>query len=104
MDAMDELPVACTLSPAEFESARGDLLPSLATMVLEWQERPNGLALRFDAAPGRVAAISRTIDRERQCCRFLRFQLTAEPDGGPLWLEVTGPPGTLEFLREVLGR
>ena len=100
---MDELPIACTLSPAEFESARGDLLPSLATVAREWQDRPNGLALRFDATPGRVAEIARTIDRERQCCRFLRFQLTIEPDGGPLWLEVTGPPGTFEFLREVLG-
>src|SRR5919108_2239606 len=69
--AMDQLPIACTLSPAEFESARGDLLPSLATIAREWQERPNGLALRFDSAPERGATIARTIDRERQCCRFL---------------------------------
>ncbi len=39
-----------------------------------------------------------TIAAERRCCRFLQFVLTMEPDEGPVWLEVTGPPGTAEFL------
>jgi hypothetical protein len=38
------------------------------------------------------------INAERQCCRFLRFQLTVEPDEGPLILDLTGPPGTRDFL------
>jgi hypothetical protein len=28
----------------------------------------------------------------------LRFDLTIEPDGGPIWLELAGPPRTREFL------
>jgi hypothetical protein len=44
------------------------------------------------------------IDAERQCCRFLRFQLTVEPDLGPMWLEVAGPPGTADFLTDLLGK
>ena len=101
---MADLPIACALSPAEYQARQADLLPALAAAAREWQERPNGLALRFDTAPERVAAIARMIDRERQCCRFLRFQLVVEPDEGPLWLEVTGPPGTRELLKEILGR
>ncbi len=28
----------------------------------------------------------------------LRFEFTLEPDGGPIWLPLTGPAGTAEFL------
>jgi hypothetical protein len=45
-----------------------------------------------------LTAIAQTIDAERQCCRFLTFTVTVEPDGGPISLAVTGPPGTREFL------
>ncbi len=39
---------------------------------------------------------------ERQCCRFLRFAVAAERDGGPISLEVTGPPGTAQFLEQLV--
>ena len=42
------------------------------------------------------------IEAERACCRFLKFGLTLEPDGGPLVMEVTGPEGTQEFLLSVV--
>jgi hypothetical protein len=42
------------------------------------------------------------IETERQCCRFLRFQLTVESDEHTIWLEFTGPPGTREFLAGML--
>jgi hypothetical protein len=35
---------------------------------------------------------------ERQCCRFLRFAVTVEPDHGPITVYLTGPAGTREFL------
>ena len=42
--------------------------------------------------------IAQAIDAERQCCRFVRFTLTVEPDEGPITLDLTGPPGSREFL------
>ena len=42
------------------------------------------------------------LDAERQCCRFLRFRLTVEPNLGPIVLELSGPPGTEEFLASLL--
>jgi hypothetical protein len=42
------------------------------------------------------------VDIERQCCRFLRFQLTIEPGADSIVLEVTGPEGTREFLDGML--
>jgi len=32
----------------------------------------------------------------------LRFDFTIEPDGGLMWLELAGPPGTREFLSALL--
>ena len=45
-----------------------------------------------------MTALATMIDAERHCCRFLRFQVTPEPGEGPVCLEITGPPGTSEFL------
>ena len=59
---------------------------------------PEGYRLRFAAMDDILPAIARTVDAERQCCRFLRFHVTVEPDGGPIWLDMTGPVGTGEFL------
>jgi hypothetical protein len=35
-------------------------------------------------------------------CRFLRFTITVEPDEGAVILDLTGPPGTREFVAALL--
>ena len=45
-----------------------------------------------------IASVNET---ERQCCRFLTSRVTVEADGGPNWLDVYGPAGTMEFLAGV---
>jgi Cd2+/Zn2+-exporting ATPase len=59
---------------------------------------------RFEFAPSAqvLSALVGVVDAERQCCRFLRFQVTVEPNGGPIRLDVTGPAGTQEFLGDLL--
>jgi hypothetical protein len=59
---------------------------------------PDGLRLRFPASAETLAAIVSAVEAERHCCRFLRFTITVEPGGGPILLELNGPPGTREFL------
>jgi hypothetical protein len=71
---MPDLPIACALDAAQLKELRGGLLPGLL-----------------------VGAEQRST-----VCRFLRFAVVAEPDGGPVFLEVTGPPGTAEFLDQLL--
>ena len=62
---------------------------------------PDGLRLTFDPATQPLSTIARAVEAERQCCRFLRFAITVEPDGGPIMLELSGPPGTREFVAAV---
>lgn len=95
---MKELPIACTLTPREMAARTSTLLPGLLSRAREFQDLPEGVRIRFDATTETLHQIVAVIDAERQCCRFLQFQLTVEPDGGPLWLDVSGPPGTKDFL------
>jgi hypothetical protein len=95
---MADLPVACTLSPAALKARLENLLNGLLQRTTERSDLPNGYRLRFAPDNAVLVDIARTIDAERQCCRFLRFHLTVEPDVGPITLELTGPAGTREFL------
>jgi hypothetical protein len=99
---MPELPIACTLTPDALRARRAGLLSDLLRRADGQDDLPDGLRLRFAPGADTLATISRAVEAERQCCRFLRFRITVEPDGGPLFLELTGPPGTVEFLAALL--
>lgn len=101
---MSDLPVVCTLDPAALKARREGLLSDLVRRAEARQDLPEGQRLRFAATADTLAAIARTIEAEHHCCRFLRFQITVEPDSGPIWLELTGPPGTREFVSALLDR
>jgi hypothetical protein len=94
----DPLRVACSLGPEAIRARRADLLPGLFGRAVATEHLPNGVRLRFEASSEVLHAITSTIDAERQCCRFLRFELTLDPDAGPISLTLTGPAGTAEFL------
>lgn len=97
---MSDLPIACTLSPAALEARRSGLA-DLLRRAEGRDELLDGYRLRFAATEHILPAIARTVDAERHCCRFLRFTITVQPDGGPIWLDAQGPPGTREFLSKM---
>lgn len=97
------LPITCTLSSAELVARREELLPWLLAQSQESVALPDGFRWRFDPSAEILRSIAQIIDAERQCCHFMRFILTVEPDGGPIWLEVSGPEGTTEFLLSLMG-
>src|SRR3954447_19677830 len=95
---MRDLPISCELTSTEIEARREGLLPGLLARAQERLTLSNGFRWRFAPSGDFLAAAVKTIEAERQCCRFLKFVLTVEPDAGPIWLEITGPPGAVEFL------
>ena len=99
-DGIVDLPIVCTLTSATVATRKAALLPGLAERADSREETASGIRLRLPA--GALSAIFETVDAERQCCRFLRFDITVEPDGGPIWLELAGPPGTRKFLSALL--
>lgn len=99
---MSDLPVACTLSPEGLSARRQGLLAALLRRAENHEEFANGHRLSFAATDETLAIILKAVTAERQCCEFLQFQITIEPGGGPVTLELTGPQGTREFLSAML--
>ena len=89
------------LSEAEREQF-ASATESLFTTVRETRELEYGFAFRFNNQPGQLSQIAQFIERESQCCSFLKFTLEVEPSSGPVWLCITGEAGVKEFLRAEL--
>ena len=99
---MPDQPIACTLTPDALRARREGLLTDLVRRSTGHEFLPDGLRLRFAVSSETLASVARAVEVERHCCRFLRFTITVEPDEGPLVLDLTGPPGTREFVAALL--
>lgn len=95
-----DLPVVCTLTPETIATRKANLLSGLVQRAQVREETADGI--RFSFGSDAFSAVARTVDAERQCCRFLRFEIVVEPDGGAVGLSLSGPPGTREFLAALI--
>lgn len=98
------MPIVCTLRPGELNARATELLPGVVAAATARHAIENGFRFEFPPDGETLSSIVRMIDAERQCCQFLRFQLTVEAAGGPVVLDVTGPPGAQEFLVAMIER
>jgi len=96
-------PVACTLSDNEFQERRSGLLAKVRDKIHEVRSIDSGYALRFESTNEIIDELTTLIQLERSCCQFLEFNLRVLPEQGPIWLELSGPNGTKEFLDCLLG-
>lgn len=96
MSEIDELAIACNLSAAELEERGADLLPGLLAVTEAHEPVENGYRLTFTAE--HLPTVFDVVKSERECCPFFRFDLTVEPAAGPVFLTLSGPPGTREFI------
>jgi hypothetical protein len=103
LKSMSHPPIACTLTADALAARREGLLTELVRLARNRELVSDGLRLTFDPTTHPLSTIARAVEAERQCCRFLRFGITVEPDGGPIILELSGPPGTREFVAALLG-
>jgi hypothetical protein len=86
--------------PAELQERRRGLLAKVRAAVTEVTELENGFSYKFPLAGEVLAEVTNLIQLEHQCCPFLTFRLTIEAGTNAALLELTGPPGTKEFLAE----
>ena len=101
---MADRPIACSLQAGELKQRADELLPGLARTAIICVAIAGGYRFEFAPSAQVLSALVGVVDAERQCCRFLRFQVTVEPNGGPIRLDVTGPEGTQAFLGALLSR
>ena len=79
---MTELPIACTLTPDALRARQAGLLSDLLRRTDGREDLSGGIRLRSAPTGETLLTIVRAVEAERHCCRFLRFGITIEPDGG----------------------
>ena len=97
----DETPVTCSLTSAEFREREATLLARFRSAVLASEELADGYAFRLPGDAEYIALIAELMVAERECCSFLRFELNADPNQGPLSFRVTGPAKAKDFVRTI---
>jgi hypothetical protein len=95
--------LSCKLTSPELQERKATILTSLKKQIRERKELKNGVAFRFDGSDAMVDELMEFIKTERQCCDFFIFNLSISGDKSEAWLELTGPKGAKDFIKDELG-
>ena len=101
--AKHESPFACNafaLSPEVRKRHFENLGPSLLKLTKSRRELPDGYEFELPADNKTYQLLTEWAFQERLCCPFFDIDLRFDREGGPLWLRLTGRPGTKEFIKE----
>ncbi len=85
--------------PANQRERWMDVGKQVYAAVEEVKELPDGYACRLPSDAATLLKAAEYISLDRLCCAFVRWSLIIEPNGGPLWLHITGPEGTKALTR-----
>jgi hypothetical protein len=96
-------PFACNafaLSPEARKRHFEEIGPALLKLKKSTRELPDGYEIEFPADKVTYQLLTEWVIDERLCCAFLEIDLRLSKEGGPLWLRLTGRPGTKAFIKE----
>jgi len=95
-------PLACNaraLSPEARKRHFEEVGPALLKLKRSTRELTDGYEFEFPPDNSTYQLLTEWTFQERSCCPFLEIGLRFEREGGPLWLRLTGRPGTKEFIK-----
>ena len=90
---------ALALSPEARKRHFEEVGPALLKLKKSTRELPDGYEFEFPADMATYHLLTEWVIEERVCCPFLNIDLRFSIEGGPLWLRLTGRPGTKEFIK-----
>ena len=99
-------PLACNalaLSPEVRKRHFEEVGPALLKLRKSTLELPDGYEFEFPADNRTYQLLTEWACQERLCCPFFDIALRLDREGGPLWLRLTGRPGTKEFIKAEFG-
>lgn len=91
-------PVTCKLTTPELQQRKATVIAELKVLVKARQQLDNGLGYEFEGSDEVLDKLNTFIKTERMCCDFFTFQLTVQDNKAIL--NITGPEGAKEFLRQ----
>jgi hypothetical protein len=80
-----------------------ELGPALLKLKKSMRELPDGYELEFPPDNTTYQLLTEWAFQERLCCPFFDIALRLDRENGPLWLRLSGRPGTKEFIKEEFG-
>jgi hypothetical protein len=104
--AKPESPFACNafaLSPETRKRHFEELGPALLKLKKSTRELPDGYEFELPADKETYQLSTEWAFQERLCCPFFDIDLRFDRENGPLWLRLTGRPGTKEFIKMEFG-
>src|SRR5205814_4906774 len=99
-------PFACSalaLSPEVRKRHFEELGPALLKLKKSIRELPDGYEFELPGDNKTYQLLTEWAFNERLCCPFFDINLRIDRENGPLWLRLTGRPGTKEFIKEEFG-
>ena len=94
---------AFALSPEARKRHFEEVGPALLKLKKSMRELPDGYELELPADNNTYQLLTEWAFQERLCCPFFDIALRFDRENGPLWLRLTGRPGTKEFIKEEFG-
>jgi hypothetical protein len=91
-------PITCKLTTPELQKRKATVIAELKALVVERKELENGFSYKFEGTDETLDKLNAFIKTERMCCDFFTFQITVEDQTA--LLNITGPNGAKEFLKE----
>lgn len=104
--AKPESPLACNafaLSPEARKRHFEELGPALLKLKKSTRELPDGYEFELPPDNKTYQLLTEWAFQEKLCCPFFDIDLRLDRENGPLWLRLTGRPGTKEFIKMELG-
>jgi hypothetical protein len=100
-----ESPFRCDMSVIALTQRKHHMATAVAVFraVEAIHELPNGYAFRLPNDATVLRQTAEFIMREKLCCPFFGFSVEVEPEGGPLWLRLTGAEGIKPFIQAEIG-
>jgi hypothetical protein len=95
--------LSCKLSSKKLIKRKETVLQRLKNKIAVTCELPDGYAFKFSGSDMVLDEINAFIKTERTCCAFFIFGLSISGDQSEIWLQLTGPEGAKDFIREELG-
>ena len=94
---------AFALSPEARKRHFDEVGPALLKLKKSTRELPDGYAFELPPDKETYQLLTEWAFQERLCCPFFDIDVRFDRENGPLWLRLTGRPGTKEFIKMELG-
>ncbi len=99
MASNDSIPLVCLLPDDALTARKNEIRTNIFKHIQQSRDLPDGVAYRFPGDEGWGTRLVTFINTERQCCSFIHFELSFEPEQGPIWLAMRGGNGVKAFIQ-----